>query len=749
MRADGMSGLKMGACAAALLLAASSGIAAAADKPAAKPAKAAAAQPWMNPKLSPDTRADLVLQKLSLDEQIALLHGSMPVFMGAKRPAGVQISAGWLAGVPALGIPDLTESDASLGVANAGRKDDDATPLPSGLALAATWDPKTAYASGAMIGKEARQKGFNTLLAGGVNLLRDPRNGRNFEYLGEDPLLAGTMDGASIAGIQSNHIVSTIKHYALNDQETGRMVVDAQIGEAALRESDLLAFEIAIEAGHPGSVMCSYNRVGGTYACENPFLLTDVLRKDWHYPGWVMSDWGAVHGVAAAKAGLDQESGQQLDKQVFFDAPLKAAVASGEVSKARIHEMAHRYLRSLFAAGVVDHPLVAGGLDTAVDSLVAGRAAEQAIVLLKNDGALLPLMKTARKIAVIGGHADIGVISGGGSSQVIPTGSTTFPKPKGAPQWGGGEVYTPGAPLKAIAARASGAEVAFNDGSDPASAAALARASDVVVVFATQWSTEGMDIAMQLDGDQDRLIAAVAAANPKTVVVLQTAGPVVMPWRDRAGAILEAWFPGARGADAIAKVLFGEVNPQGRLPVSFPTGEAQLARPMLPGADQHIVETLTPSTPKPFDVKYTEGSDVGYRGYAKSGQKPLYPFGYGLSYTTFRYSGLKVTGGKTLTASFTVTNVGNVAGTDTPQVYLTAAPKRKQQRLIGWSKVALKPGEARVVSVTAPARMLANWDVEAHGWRVDAGSYKLAVGPDAATATLTGSATVAAAKLKP
>ncbi|HLZ77393.1 beta-glucosidase [Phenylobacterium sp.] len=729
--------LKMGVCAAALLLAA--------------PAVAqAAGQPWMNRKLSPDARADLVLAKLSLDQQIALLHGSMPVFMGAKKPANVQISAGWLPGVPELNIPDLTESDASLGVASAGRKDDDATPLPSGLALAATWDPKTAYASGAMIGKEARQKGFNTLLAGGVNLLRDPRNGRNFEYLGEDPLLAGTLDGASIAGIQSNHIVSTIKHFALNDQETGRMVLDGQIDEAAFRESDLLAFEIAIEAGHPGSVMCAYNRVGGTYACENPFLLTDVLRKDWNYPGWVMSDWGAVHGVAAAKAGLDQESGQQLDKQVFFDAPLKAAVASGEVSKARIHEMAHRYLRSLFAAGAVDHPVVAGGLDTAADGLVAGRAEEQAIVLLKNDTNLLPLMKTAKKIAVIGGHADIGVISGGGSSQVIPPGSITYPKPKGAPQWGGGQVYTPDAPLKAIAARAGGAQVAFNDGADPASAAALAKASDVVVVFATQWSTEGMDIAMKLDGDQDRLIAAVAAANPRTVVVLETAGPVAMPWRDRTAAILEAWFPGARGADAIAKVLFGEVDPQGRLPVSFPASEAQLARPVLPGSDQDAVETLTPGAgPKPFDVRYTEGSNVGYRGYAKSGEKPLYPFGYGLSYTVFRYSGLKVTGGKTLTASFTVANVSNVAGTDTPQVYLTAGPKRTQQRLIGWSKVALKPGEARVVTVTAPARMLANWDAGAHGWKVDGGAYKVTVGPDAATVALKGSATVAAAKLKP
>lgn len=732
-------GLMIGVCLAALSLAA----------PGMTQAAGKAARPWMDPKLSPDRRADLVIAQMTLDEQIALLHGSMPRFMGPEKPAHVVISAGYIPGVPRLNIPDLTESDASLGVANAGRKDDDAAPLPSGMSLAATWDPATAFAAGAMIGKEARQKGFNTLLAGGANLLRDSRNGRNFEYLGEDPLLAGTLAGATIRGIQSNHIVSTTKHFALNDQETGRMVLDAQIDEAAFRESDLLAFEIAIETGQPGSVMCAYNRVGGTYACENPFLLTDVLRTDWKYPGWVMSDWGAVHGVAAAKAGLDQQSGQQLDKQVFFDKPLRDAVASGVVPAARIHEMAHRYLRSLFAAGVIDHPVVAGGLDTAGDSRVAGRAAEQGIVLLKNDKDLLPLMAHARRIAVIGGHADIGVISGGGSSQVIPLGSKTFPKPKGAPQWGGGQVYYPSAPLAAIKARAPSADASFNDGSDPAAAAALAKTADVVVVFATQWSTEGMDVAMSLDDRQDELIAAVAAANPRTVVVLETAGPVLMPWRDRAGAILEAWYPGALGGEAIAKALFGEVNPQGRLPATFPASIDQLARPVLPGSDQHIVETLSPSASKPFAVVYSEGSDIGYRAHARSGQTPLYAFGYGLSYTGFRYSALKVVGGKALTASFTVTNTGKRAGTDTPQVYLTAGPKRKQQRLIGWSKVALKPGESRQVNVAASPRMLANWDAKTHGWRLDGGAYQVAVGPDAATASLKGSATVTAAELKP
>jgi beta-glucosidase len=632
---------------------------------AAEPGKPIAA-PWMNAKLSPDRRADLLQRQMTLDEQIGLLHGHIPLLM-FPRPADALRSAGYVAGIPRLGVPAIRESDASLGVANAGRVGDDATPLPSGLALAATFDPKVAFDGGAMIGKEARQKGFNVLLAGGVNLLREPRNGRNFEYLGEDPLLAGTMDGASIRGIQSQHIVSTAKHFALNDQETGRNTVSAEIGEPAARESDLLAFEIAIETGRPGSVMCAYNRIGGTYACENPDLLNRTLKQDWGWKGWVMSDWGAVHSVSAAAAGLDQESGQELDRQAFFDAPLRKAVASGDLPAARVHDMVHRILRSLFAAGVIDHPLSPGGLDTKADAATARRAADQGIVLLKNQGGLLPLAAGVRRIAVIGGHADIGVLSGGGSSQVIPLGSVSFPPPKGAPVWGGGMVYHPSSPLKAIRARASRAEVVYADGADPAAAAAAARRADVAIVFATQWASEAMDVSLTLPDGQDGLISAVASANPRTVVVLETGGPVLAPWMDQVGAVLEAWYPGAEGGEAIADILYGRVNPSGRLPVTFPAGEDQLAHPKLPGAEQAAPEGVTVSAAqKPFDADYDEGSDVGYRRFVRTGARPLAPFGRGLSYTHFRYGGLKVKGGRTLTVSFTVTNTGSREGIDTP-----------------------------------------------------------------------------------
>ena len=709
---------------------------------------AAMARPAPGARLSPDKRADLVLQRMSLDEQIALLHGHFPIFM-KPMPPGALRSAGYFPGQPKHGIPAMAEGDASLGVANAGRGDaDDATPLPSGLALASTFSTALAFDSGAMIGKQARQKGFNVLLAGGANLARDPRNGRNFEYLGEDPLLGGLLDAASIRGIQSNHIVSTAKHYVLNDQETGRQVLSAEIDAAALRESDLLEFEIAIKGGEPGSVMCSYNRLHGVYACENKFLLTDVLKRDWGYPGWVMSDWGAVHSLDAAKAGLDQESGAEIDKQVFFDAPLKEAVRKGEIPAAKVHDMARRVLRGLIATGAFDHPLQPGGLDTAADAAVSGRVAEQGIVLLRNDG-VLPLAAGARRIAVIGGHADVGVISGGGSSQVIPKGSFKLPPPKGSPAWGGGVVYHPSAPLKAIKARAKG-EVSYADGADPAAAAALAKGADVAVVFATQWNSEGVDAPLQLTDGQDALIAAVAAANPHTIVVLETGNPVFMPWIGQVSGVIEAWYPGARGGEAIGKVLFGETNPSGRLPISFPASEAQLPRPELPGLKDAKPEgSGVPEPQAAFDVAYTEGSDVGYRWYAAKGLKPLFPFGHGLSYTGFRYGALKAVGGQGLSVSFTVTNTGRRAGIETPQLYLAKAPHRTQQRLLGFARVALKPGESRRITVAADPRLLADWREAGHRWTRDAGRYEVFVGPNAAESALKGSAMLTAATRAP
>jgi beta-glucosidase len=555
-------------------------------------------------------------------------------------PTDLIPSAGHQPAIPRLGIPALRETDASLGVANQveQRKGDVATALPSGLALAASFDSQLAFQSGAMIGSEARAKRFNVMLAGGVNLTRDPWGGRNFEYLGEDPLLAGTIAGESIRGIQSNRIVSTIKHFALNAQETGRFVMDARIDEAAFRESDLLAFRIAIERGQPGSVMCAYNRVNGDYACENDWLLNRVLKGDWGYRGWVMSDWGAVHStVKAARTGLDQQSGGELDTHPFFRADLRKAIERGELPKARLDDMVRRILFGSFSTGVMDAPVVDApqSIDYAGNAEVAQRAAEAGIVLLKNERGILPLAKTAKRIVLIGGHADVGVLSGGGSSQVRSVGGA----PVEIPLTGGPaasfvrRTWHASSPLNAIRALAPRAQVQFIDGSDPAAAAAAARSADLAIVVATQWTTEAEDPeSIALEGNQDALIAAVATANSKTAVVLTTAGPVLMPWIDRVPAVLAAWYPGQRGGEAIARVLFGEVNPSGRLPITFPAATAQAPRPQIPGMEQVLADPKRGEDARairPFEVQYREGSDVGYRWYARQGHTPLFAFGHG------------------------------------------------------------------------------------------------------------------------
>lgn len=708
----------------------------------------AASQPWMNTKLSPDERASLLNKELTLDERISLVHGpmAMPLF-GMKLPAGAIGSAGYIPGVERLGVPALQESDASLGVANPMmvRPGDGATPLPSGLAVAATFDPQIAYQGGAMIGHEAWSKGLNVLLGGGVDLIRDPRNGRNFEYYSEDPLLSGTMAGEAIRGTQDQHVVSTVKHYAINDQETGRQVLNAQLEPGAARESDLLAFEIAIERGHPGSVMCSYNRVDGVYACENDGLLNKVLKGDWAYPGWVMSDWGAVHSLGAAMGGLDQESGEQLDAHVFFGKPLKEAVQSGQVPAARLSDMTQRILRSMFADGLFDAPATKTPIDYAADAAVAKKAAQEGIVLLANRGDLLPLTASAHSIVVIGGHADAGVLSGGGSSQVIPVGGPARTVPLGGEGFAdlvGNMIFDRSSPLAAIKSHARGVKVSFNDGRYPKSAADAARGADIAIVFANQWMTEGADAPdLTLPSGQDELIAAVTKANPHTIVVLETGGPVRMPWLDQAGAVVEAWYSGAKGGEAIADVLFGDVDASGRLPVTFPADESQLPRPEIPGLG-------LPETTK-FDVAYPEGAAVGYRWDAAKSLKPLFPFGYGLSYTRFDYAGLKVEGGKALTVSFDVKNTGARAGSDSPQVYLTDAHGQARMRLIGWSRVALQPGETRRVTVTADPRLLSDFDVAGHQWKQGAGAYRIAVGANSADLKLTGEARMPARTMKP
>ncbi len=538
-----------------------------------------------------ESRAAATVKAMTTEEKTVMTHGILPVamFTGKPIPADAVPSAGYVAGIPRLDVPSLKETDASLGVAYLfGIRKDGATALPSGLSMASSWNPEALRRGGAMIGSEARAKGFNVMLAGGANIMRDPRNGRTFEYLSEDPLLTGTLAGSAIAGIQSNHMISTTKHFALNSQETARSFVDERISESAARESDLLAFQISIEVGKPGSVMCAYNLVNGAYACDSDWLLNKVLKKDWGYKGFVMSDWGAVHKLSTATNGLDQQSGAQLDKQVWFAKPLAEAAARDPAVAARLDDMNRRIIAAIYANGLDTDPAKPGGkIDFAANGLVALDIAKQGIVLLRNERGALPLAKTAKTIAVIGGYADTGVISGGGSAQVDgPAGpAVTIPLGgEGMMAMFAAQHYHNSAPLKYIKAMAPKAQVKYDDGRYVSTAVAAAKNADVAIIFATQWSSEGRDQPdLSLPGGQDALIAAVAAANPNTIVVLETGGPVDMPWLGKTAAVIEAWYPGARGGEAIASVLFGDTNPSGHLPISFPVSVDQLPRPQIDG----------------------------------------------------------------------------------------------------------------------------------------------------------------------
>ena len=735
-------------CALTFLIALLASVSAIAQFPGMSSAKRYA---WSDKSLSPDVRADMVIKEMTLDEKIQLLHGpGWNVVMGPAPESGPLTRAiailGFIPGIPRLGVPDLQMTDCVVGVSGAGAKGRYATALPSGEAQAAAWDPALSYEIGTMIGGEVRALGFNMSLGSGINLIREPRNGRTFEYKGEDPLLAGTLAGQELKAEKVLHLITDIKHYAVNDQDAGRIVANSIISKRAMRESDLLAFQIALHDSGIGAVMCSYNRINGVYGCENPYLLTDVLKKDFGFKGFVVSDWGGTQStVNAAKAGLDIE----MPGNDSFGAPLKKAVESGEVPMNRLNDMVHRILRTEFDSGIVDDPPQPESPDVLRGLEVAQKTEEHGAVLLKNSSNQLPLNAASIKsIAVIGGHADAGVLSGGGSSQVSPAGGNAVPPP---PEIARNPLafmmmatYHRSVPLKGIEAKAPHATVKFDPGTDPTAAAALAKSSQVAIVFAVQHESEGMDLRnLSLPDKQDALIEAVAAANPHTIVVLETGGAVLMPWLDKVSAVVEAWYPGIRGSEAIANILFGDVNPSGKLPITFPKSEADLPHPTHvdpPKADAtHVVPRL-PGAPgpigmamgiaPPFDVNYDEGLKVGYKWYDAEKKPVLFPFGFGLSYTTYAYSALKVTPGDSTEVSFTVKNTGKRAGSETAQVYasLPDAAGEPPNRLVGWTKIDLAPGESKQVRVPVSRERLQIFDESSDSWKLVPGQYIVRVG---------------------
>ncbi len=747
--------------------------------------------PWSDKSLSPDQRADLLIAAMTLDEKIQLLHGAPSGpggGRGAPPPAVPTTSrsnggAGWVPGIPRLGIPDLNMADSAVGVTRGAAESRYSTLLPSALGAAASWNPDLAMLYGQVIGRELRDQGYNMSIGGGVNITREPRNGRNFEYAGEDPILAGTTVGMLMKGVQSQQVMGDLKHYALNDQETGRNIGNVLLDHRTMRETDLLAFQIAYRISDAAGFMCGYNKVNGDWDCENDYLLNQVLKKDFGFKGWVMSDWGGTHSTTKAiTAGLDQEQ----PGSGFFGEPLKKAVEDRDIPIERINDAVHRILRSMFAVGVFDNPPLPHRVVDVFQGLAdAQKIAEESIVLLKNSGNQLPLSGSVKSIAVIGSHADVGVLSGGGSAQVDPPGGNAAPPPPPPPgqETGGrgfgfggrGPVYFPSAPLKYIRAKAPGAKVEYNDGADPAAAAALAKASQIAIVFVNQPMSEGRDAAtLTLPDKQDDLVSAVAAANPHTIVVAETGGPVAMPWADRVSGILEAWFPGIGGGPAIANILFGDVNPSAKLPVTFAKSDQDLPHPAIagsnlmpqPGAARGAAGGAAGGfgggrgaggAPggaaggpggfgggrggmPPFDVPYTEKLEVGYKWYEAQNKEPLFRFGSGLAYTTFAYSGMRAAAsGHNLTVSFSVKNTGKRAGKEIAQVYATlpASTGEPPKRLIGWQKVDLAAGESKTVNLAIDPLYLSIFDESSNRFEVPGGGYKIWAGGSSGSLPLT------------
>jgi beta-glucosidase len=695
-------------------------------------------RPWMNPSLSPDERAEMVLKQLTLDEKISLLHGNGMAHAGQWQMPLTHLAnggAGYVEGIPRLGIPPLFVSDAGYGVRDSGANGRYSTALPSNVGLAASWDPEAAHAYGTLIGRELRAQGYNMTLGGGVCLTREPRNGRTFEYLGEDPILAGTMVGNLAKGTQSQHVVGDLKHYVLNDQETGRNIVNAVISKRALQESDMLAFKIGLQISDAAAVMCSYNRINGDYACENKYILNEVLKHDWGFKGFVISDWAGTHSTEkASAAGLDQEQ-PMAD---FMGPKLKEAVDAGRVPMSEIDDHARRVLRSEFAAGIVDDPVQKSVVDVEGGLRVAQHLEEESIVLLKNDNGILPLDAAKLKsVAVIGIHADVGMISGGGSAQVDPPGGNAIEPPgKGATRWLV-PVWFPTSPLKAVQARLPNAKVEFNSGQDLAAASTLAKNADVAIVFVYQWESEGMDLpSLSLPDNQDALIAQVAAANKNTIVVLETGGAVTMPWVDNVAGVLEAWYAGSRGHIAVTNVLFGDVNPSAKLPLTFPKSVQDLPHPVIPALTKEDegqgsgTENGKTHVQSKYTVHYDEGLKVGYKWYDAENKPVLFPFGHGLSYTSYSYSGLKVSPGAKPTVTFTVANTGQRDGVEVAQVYATLPDSAQEppKRLVGWSRVKLKAGESREVTVAIDPQYLTIFEEATNSWKQVPGQYNFAVG---------------------
>ncbi|MEU6140917.1 glycoside hydrolase family 3 N-terminal domain-containing protein [Streptomyces sp. NPDC047081] len=754
-------------------------------------------------------RVEGLIGKLTLDEKISLLHG-------ATDPASLG-QAGYVPGVARLGIPPLRLADGPAGV----RVTRHATALPAPVLLASAFDPDLARRYGQVIGREGRALGQDVLLSPMVNLIRTPYAGRNFETFSEDPLLASDMVAAEIRGIQGEHLIATVKHYAMNNQEKDRMSIDVRVDEQTMHELELRGFEAAVDAG-TGAVMGAYNKVNGTFACENKTLLGDILRDRWGFEGWVMTDWFAAHStVAAITAGLDME----MPDGTYFGTALRTAVQNGGVPERYVDRAVRRILAVMDRFGLLDGSVPPRpDRDAPAGAAVALEVAKAGATLLRNEHRTLPLAPGG-SVAVIGPTGSQPFVSGGGSAHVVPDhadspldaiksragkvtyalgedlfgkaipasalspafdsegqqvgvgkiwtydgtltvpeddewtfvlhfssaptarpkvlldGTELFPQAAGYGEYFSGGLVsaapdglsvrrktlsvTQGSHSLKITAQGGASGLLFRlrritgttRAQDVAEAVGAARAARDVVLFAYEDATEGLDrTTIALPGHQAQLIEAVTAANPRTTVVLNTSSSTSMPWLGQTGAVLQMYYPGQEGAAATTAVLYGECDPGGRLTQSFPVDD-----------DHHSVAGDPRRYPGVDGTEeYSEGIHAGYRWYDAEGVRPLFPFGHGLSYTSFSYDDLRAHRSRRgLVVSFSVRNTGRRDGIAVPQVYVGRSPDLRLDQAVrvlgGFRRISLRAAERRRVEVEVSARTLSSWDPKRHDWVLGTG----------------------------
>uniref|UniRef100_UPI00384CD16F discoidin domain-containing protein n=1 Tax=Kitasatospora fiedleri TaxID=2991545 RepID=UPI00384CD16F len=681
--------------------------------PPPPPKPAPGSCPWINrPDVPVATRVAQLMGAMTQEQKDRMLYGD-----------GSEVYIGQIAGQPALCIPDVNFEDGPSGV---GDGLGGVTQFPDGEVSAATFDTDYVHEFGVAVGQEFAGKGVHVSLGPTVNMVRDPRWGRAYETFGEDPYLSGQIASADVQGMQSQGVMAEVKHVAAYNVEQpsapGNEIVDTR----ALQEIYLPAFQTAIEKGGAAALMCGYSMVNGEYSCQNPALENVAMYQQAGFQGFITSDWGGIHStVPSANAGETVE----MPFSGFFATALLQAVANGQVTQATFDTMVSRVLTQMFRFGLFDK--APSGSKTAIVATPAHRAvalrgAEEGTVLLKNNG-LLPLdANGGRSLAIIGTQAGPGTLtSGGGSGNATSSGTYT--------------------PLYGIQQRTAGTNttVAYNDGTDQAAAVALARSSNVAIVFAADnYGHETADTTtLTLPDNQDALISAVAAANPNTVVVLSNNSAIMMPWLNQVAGVFEGFYQGQEFGEAIAALLFGDVNPSGHLPITFPASLSQVP------ANTPAQWPGTGGT-----VQYSEGLKIGYRWYDTNNLTPLFPFGHGLSYTSFAFGNLQVgplTNGRA-TVTATVTNTGSRAGTEVAQLYVgaPAATGEPPHQLKGFQRITLNPGASGTVTFTVTAHDLAHWDTASSNWTATAGSYQILVGDSSRnlplTATLANPTTVVA-----